>query len=407
MKKTARTRLIEERKQRHWSQQEVAALIGTTRHNVSRWEAGLTTPGPYFRAKLCELFDRQAQDLDLFDMNPSLSPAPDWHASEAAQTSSTPANVPALWTVPYARNPRFTGRDELLARLDQQFSQAEHADAALPRSAALTQPQAVRGLGGIGKTQIAIEYAYRSREQGSYTHTLWINAATEETILSSFVTLAQVLPGFAARAETDQQKLVEAIKRWLEQCQQRWLLIFDNADEVSILQPYLPQQGNGSLLLTTRSHAVGSLADSIDVESMGLVEATTFLLHRAQRQQASEDERDEATNVVIALSGFPLALDQAGAYIEETECSFADYLQTYQEHRQVLLERRGGRRATIPTRWPPPGRSRFSTSPQRTRQPPNYYTCARFWLPMRSPKNCSPRARLTGLLPFNRRSPIA
>jgi tetratricopeptide (TPR) repeat protein len=160
---------------------------------------------------------------------------------------------------------------------------------------------------------------------------------------------------------------VVAIKRWLEQCQQPWLLIFDNADEISMLQPYLPQRGNGSLLLTTRSHAVGSLAASIEVENMGLTEGTLFLLHRAQRQHADEAERDEAINVVIALDGFPLALDQAGAYIEETGCSFGNYLQTYQTHHQELLARRGMQTTNYPdsvaTTWSLSFRKIAQTSP--------------------------------------------
>ena len=147
-------------------------------------------------------------------------------------TSSLPA-YPAVWNVPYARNPHFTGRDELLDRLHQQLTAAGQDDPTTTRRAALTQSQAIKGLGGIGKTQIAVEYAYRSRDQGRYIHTLWINAASEETLTTSFVALAELLPSFPAKNETDQQKLVEAIKRWLEQWEQRWLLIFDNADDLS------------------------------------------------------------------------------------------------------------------------------------------------------------------------------
>ncbi|HET8844918.1 MAG TPA: tetratricopeptide repeat protein, partial [Ktedonobacteraceae bacterium] len=159
--------------------------------------------------------------------------------------------------------------------------------------------------------------------------------------MTSMVALAEMLPAFSARHETDQQKLVDAVKHWLRQCQQLWLLIFDNADDIALLRPYLPQQGKGFLLFTTRSHAVGSLAASIEVENMDLMEGTTFLLQRAQRQHVEEDERNEAMNVVISLDGFPLALDQAGAYVEETGCSFKDYIQLYLEHHRVLLARRG------------------------------------------------------------------
>src|SRR6266568_4763212 len=252
------------------------------------------------------------------------------------------AGPSGVWNVPYRRNPHFTGRDELLDRLDKQFFPEAQEHPAAPRRAALTQPKAIKGLGGIGKTQIAVEYTYRSHDRDRYTHTFWINAASEETLLTSFVALAELLPAFPMKVETDQRKLVEAIKRWLEQCQERWLLIFDNADEVALVRDYLPKLGNGSILLTTRAYAVGSLATSIEVETMGFLEGTQLLLRRAQRfEHASDEEINQAGNIVVALDHFPLALDQAGAYIEETQCSLVDYLDLYRTHRQALLAQRG------------------------------------------------------------------
>ena len=192
---------------------------------------------------------------------------------------SSRAEPSVVWNVPHVRNPHFTGRGELLDLLHQQLTSTRHNDPAKIDRVALTQPHAIKGLGGIGKTQIAVEYAYRSRNQGHYTHTLWVNAASEETIMTSFVTLAELLPAFSAKNETDQQELVEAVKQWLEVCEQPWLLIFDNVDSddcLSQLTNYFPQQGKGSILLTTRSHAVGSLAVSITVEEMDHWEGTLF-----------------------------------------------------------------------------------------------------------------------------------
>jgi tetratricopeptide (TPR) repeat protein len=254
-----------------------------------------------------------------------------------------------VWNVPYQRNPHFTGRDELLNQLVQQLAPETRKDLTTTRRAALTQPQAIKGLGGIGKTQIAVEYAYRSRDLGRYTHTFWVNAASREAIIASFEMLAELLPAFSAKGETDQHKLVIAIQRWLEQCQHYWLLIFDNADDVSIIQEYLPRRGNGSILLTTRSHAVGSFAVSLEVETMGLIEGTHLLLRRAQRlEQAYDAEFDSAGNIVVALDHFPLAIDQAGAYIEESGCSLGDYLNIYQNHRKDLLARRGIQATSYP-----------------------------------------------------------
>lgn len=267
-----------------------------------------------------------------------------------ATLSTDRAGSSGVWNVPHSRNPHFTGRDELLDQLYQRLTPAGQNDPAKIGGAALTQPQAIKGLGGIGKTQIAIEFAYRSRDQGHYTHTLWVNAVSEETMVASFKAIAELLPSFSAKDETDHQKLVEAVKRWLERCEQRWLLIFDNADDLSLVKNYLPQQINGSVLLTTRDHAVRSLASSIEVKEMADWDAIRFLLRRAQGfelvsiEHVSDEEVEkvnEAENIVIALDRFPLALDQAGAYIEETGCNFADYLQMYQTHRKNLLAQRG------------------------------------------------------------------
>jgi tetratricopeptide (TPR) repeat protein len=258
---------------------------------------------------------------------------------------------PSIWNVPYRRNPYFTGRDDLLEQLDQHFRLAGQNDTVSTRRAALTQPRAIKGLGGIGKTQIAIEYAYRSRDCERYTHTLWVNAASKESLQANFVELAKLIPAFNMKdkEKEDPHKLVEAIKHWLEQCQQPWLLIFDNADDITLIRDYLPQTGNGNILLTTRADAVGALATSVEVVTMGFIEGIQLLLRRAQRfEHASDEEVNQAGNIVVALDHFPLAIDQAGAYIEETRCSVTEYLTLYQEHRKTLLARRG----TLATDYP-------------------------------------------------------
>ena len=289
-------------------------------------------------------------------------------AFSPSSPSSSSLTSHAVWSVPYPRNPYFTGRDDLLDQLTHQLTPAAQEQRTTTRRAALTQPQAITGLGGIGKTQVAVEYAYRSREQGRYTHTLWVNAANKESVLASFVEIAGLLPDFAARNETDQSKLIEAVKRWLEQCKQPWLLIFDNVDhdeDLPALREYLPQEGNGSVLLTTRVSAVGSLATAIEVETMGFVEGTQLLLRRAQRfEHTSDEEINRGGNIVAVLDHFPLALDQAGAYIEETRCSFEEYLNLYQTHRQKLLAERG----EMATDYPDSVATTWSLSFQKVQQ---------------------------------------
>lgn len=339
--------LRQRRIERNWRQQDVADHLGIAVITIQRWERGSQQPSAYYRVKLCALFGLSAQELGLVEDAP-----PPVQDEPAAVAPPEPASGVSLWTVPFARNPHFTGRDELLDLLTQHFPPQEDTI----RHAALTQPQALQGLGGIGKTQLAVEYAYRSRELGRYTHTLWIAAASEEAVLSSFVALANLLPAFPARGETDQRTLVTTVINWLEQQTQPWLLIMDNADDLTMIRPYLPRRGNGNILLTTRAHAVGSLAIAVEVNAMSVIEGANLLLQRAHRlAHASDEEINEASNLVIALAQFPLALDQAGAYIEETGCGVRDYLEIYQQHRITLLARRG-RQATgypesVTTTW--------------------------------------------------------
>ncbi|MFL5590594.1 MAG: helix-turn-helix domain-containing protein [Ktedonobacteraceae bacterium] len=375
------------------TQQGLATLLGVSSRAVENWEQGLTSPkAEHLKAflALCvrtsafaagheeeeiRTFWHAARQKVLLDEHwlqellARPSPSPAEVAGEpspgAGQGSVLPSEAIALWTVPYARNPHFTGRDELLDQLMQQLSPTEPGQPMALRRAALTQAQVIKGLGGIGKTQTAVEYAYRAREQGRYTHTLWITASSEEAILMSFAALAELLPGVASAGETEQRKLVAAVIRWLEQCKEPWLLIVDNADDLSLAQPYLPLRGNGSVLLTTRASAVGWLAPSLEVDTMGVMEGIELLLRRAQRfAGATEEEINEAGNLVVALAQFPLALDQAGAYIEETGCSLGDYLQLYQAHRRTLLARRG-RQAT---RYPASVATTWGLSFQRVEQ---------------------------------------
>jgi transcriptional regulator with XRE-family HTH domain len=109
----ARTQLVEARKRQQWSQQEVADRLGTTQHNVSRWERGETRPGAYFRAKLCALFGMSAEELDLLSTAEGEASAP--RLSSASPSSS----LPPVWLVPYPRNPYFTGREDLLKQVEQ------------------------------------------------------------------------------------------------------------------------------------------------------------------------------------------------------------------------------------------------------------------------------------------------
>ena len=266
--------------------------------------------------------------------SPPISPLPPASSMPAQQETSLPASA---WNVPYVRNPFFTGREELLKQL--------HENLAQNKAAASTQPQAISGLGGIGKTQTAVEYAYRYRDE--YHYVLWVNAATRDELITSFVELAALL-NLPERQEKDQLKIVAAVKHWLT-THDEWLLIFDNADDLALVEDVLPSGGKGHLILTTRAHATGTRANSIEVEKMDSQKGMLLLLRRAKvlaldvpLDNAPIADRTAATAIVQEMDGLPLAIDQAGAFIEETQCSVSDYLQRYRQRQAMLLKRRGG-----------------------------------------------------------------
>ncbi len=332
---TTPSRLKQERERRGWSQSELAERLGTTQVNVSRWETGLTTPGPFFRQKLAEQFGKSLDELGLVSVTEIANEETD--AGGAYSSAPVPLVQPGQkWNVPHHRNPYFTGRDEILLHLYTILNTSS--------AAALTQTQAISGLGGIGKTQIAVEYAYRYRD--FYSAVLWVSASSREAVISDFVMLAALLD-LPEQYEQDQDIVIAAVKRWLAS-NSTWLLILDNVDDLQIIVEFLPTQSTGKVLLTTRLQALGSVAQGIEVEKMGMDEGNLFLLRRtraltsdASLEQARKEFLDQAAEIVTELDALPLALDQAGAYIDETRCGLSAYLSLYRTRRRDLLRRRG------------------------------------------------------------------
>ncbi|MEO6887828.1 MAG: tetratricopeptide repeat protein, partial [Ktedonobacteraceae bacterium] len=332
---SARLRLVEARKRQGWSQQEMADHLGTTRLNVSRWERGITTPSPYFRIKLTALLKMNAHDLLQTETESEQTSQEEALPPDQALSAPGRRISSGAWTIPYPRNAFFTGREDLLHEL--------HARLGRDHSLALTQAQALSGLGGIGKTQTAIEYAYRYAND--YTAIFWISAETHESIVSSFVAIAEVLK-LSEREEKEQSRVIAAVNGWLNS-HRDWLLIFDNVEEIELVKGALPATRSGSVLFTTRRHAIGLSAQMVNLEKMTDEESLRFLLLRGRLLDPTTPlDQLTATDVALAreiarkMDGLPLALDQAGAYIEATQCSLSDYLQLLHMSQSRLLDER-------------------------------------------------------------------
>jgi len=226
---------------------------------------------------------------------------------------------PAVWHVPLHRNRDFTGREELLTSLREALTSG--------RPARVTQ--AIAGLGGVGKTQLALEYVYRHEKD--YSAVFWLPAEDSAALAAEYAGLARVLD-LPEKDSQDQRVTVAAVHRWLND-NSTWLLVLDNAPEPEGIRQYLPEKCNGHVIITSRHQAWGSVADSLSVPVFPGDKAIEFLLKRTKSKSAAE-----AGRLAEELGYLPLALEQAAAYIEETACSMEHYLQALQGGRAEALK---------------------------------------------------------------------
>jgi tetratricopeptide (TPR) repeat protein len=205
--------------------------------------------------------------------------------------------------------------------------------------------QVLRGLGGVGKTQLALEYAYRYG--GVYHLVWWVRAEDPATLASDYAALAEPLH-LPVHADTEQTETIAAVKRWLAH-QERWLLILDNAPGPLAVHDYLPSSPRGHIIITSRHLGWGGTARSLTLPVLPRNDAVRLLFHGTQQADPVA-----AAAVAEMLGDLPLALAQAVAYIEATGLPLAAYGARLKTHMEELL-RRGevgpAYPATVATTW--------------------------------------------------------
>jgi tetratricopeptide (TPR) repeat protein len=244
--------------------------------------------------------------------------------------------------IAHDRNPVFTAREEILQCLAESFT----------GSGTAASRQAIVGLGGVGKTQIAVEYAHRFRHK--YSHIFWTHGYSSEALLSGFTAIATALN--LVDASVDSSEIVSAVLAWFG-AHGNWLLVVDNADDVKVLQSFLPSLCGGHILVTSRSRNtqdVGIL-HPIEVPELTVNEASKFLLRRIGRSVFDIQEEESLQKLAEVLGGLPLALEQAGAYMMAKQTRIDTYLSAYLKMEVGLLERHrpslGNYSKSVATTW--------------------------------------------------------
>jgi tetratricopeptide (TPR) repeat protein len=256
--------------------------------------------------------------------------ANDLHQIQGRVDSSIPGMLPRP-------TPRFVGRTQLLDEIRQRLG--------------LQQPLALTGLAGVGKTQLAL--AYIGRWDHHYEVVWWIRGEQAATLARDYAALAEKLE-LPERIHHNQEALIAAVQEWLYE-HESWLIVFDNVEDDVELDPYLPRGQHGHVLITTRDRTWQTTA-VLEVHPWSREESLEFL------RQFGPDDAQSADNLAGALGDFPLALEQAVAYMEETKTSMVDYL--------ALLENRTAELVNLgrPLQYEQPVATTWSVSIERVRK---------------------------------------
>ncbi|USP81615.1 TPR-like protein [Curvularia clavata] len=264
------------------------------------------------------------------------------HAPERPETPPQPSCF-----VPFRRDPDFIDRGTLLDQIRQ-------------RCAAPASRIALVGLGGVGKSQLAIEYCYRTAKQSPDTWVFWAHASNTARLEQSFREIADQIK---ARGRKDPQvDVFKLVHDWLRDVRNgQWLLVLDNADDPGVLSPtdgssglqqhlsrYLPSSRHGAVLVTSRTkRAAMQIVEDIDIISIEPMHDTAAHILLRKKLEGVDEKDDNIAELATTLDYMPLALVQAAAYIRERapRCSVKQYLEEYQQsdrRKTSLLNREAG-----------------------------------------------------------------
>ncbi|KAF7941076.1 hypothetical protein EAE99_000713 [Botrytis elliptica] len=240
--------------------------------------------------------------------------------------------LPSYFEVPTGRKiSHFIGRGEVLARIDSAHSRSSSSKAGIV---------VLRGLGGQGKTQIALEYCHVSRNK--FKAVFWVDASSESSAIRSFETIYAKIKGPGNDCVSGDAKL-EVVKNTIRTWNSKWLITFDNYDtpDAFSLEDYIPHSVYGSVLVTTRHKDVDALVEdaAAAIELLGLHDKEALqLLYRQSGTEENEVNKMNGLNIVKRLGYHALAVAQAATYIKNLKLDFSAFESHYSRRREAILK---------------------------------------------------------------------
>ncbi|MHC1767310.1 MAG: FxSxx-COOH system tetratricopeptide repeat protein [Verrucomicrobiia bacterium] len=263
----------------------------------------------------------------------------------AVQPSEPGPESKPVFAVPYENNPNFTGRQTVLTEIRARLSE--------DRQRGVASVAIISGLGGMGKTQTAVEYCYMHCQ--AYDFVFWIGAERSSEIRAGLADITRTL-GLSHGNRVTQEEAVRVTLHWMQE-NTRWLLVLDNVERAEWLRPFIPLRGRGHILITSREQDfdIIGVPQTIILQRLSPQEAEQLLVKRTGRATPSGQDRDSVLRLLELLDYLPLAIEQAGAYMVANQARFQDYLAAYQQRRLDLLERMGPQSgdypASVGTTW--------------------------------------------------------
>jgi hypothetical protein len=210
----------------------------------------------------------------------------------------------------------------------------------------------VRGMPGVGKTQLALQYA-KSTWETRYTFVFWLSASTIERLNQGFAGILNLV-GHIDRNHPEQLARLTAARRWLEDCQttttKPWLLIVDNVnkDTLGFLREHLPRTSHGGdILFTARTESVGDAVGQSAVDKSNIIalgtptpnDAARILLRHSEIHGSFSSSADfaQAIELVKSVGCLPLAVDQAASFMLQNKSNLADLLTLYRSEKKSLV----------------------------------------------------------------------